>query len=88
VITDHFHLVEHTGPWDMAYLHRTKHTFVIQYEKDDGMRYQAYRAVAKVPKGRLPWTVDNRRISGRHKDLDRDGYYKSLEAALVAADAA
>lgn len=39
--------------------------------------YQAYRAVAKVPAGRKPWSVDNRRIG------DELGF-ASLDAAIAA----
>lgn len=44
--------------------HRTAHVWIGHYECT-GMKpsfYCAYRAVAHVPKGRDPWTIDNRRI--------------------------
>lgn len=46
-------------------LHKSKPCWIVFYEAIAGVRmgfYQAYRAVAHVPSGRMPWTVDNRRI--------------------------
>jgi hypothetical protein len=40
--------------------------------------YQAYRAVQPVPKGRMPWSIDNRRIG------TEDGF-ATLTAAQQAA---
>jgi hypothetical protein len=78
---DNFTLVEReTGK---VWLHNDKPVWVVHYEcmdrRDDF--WQAYRAVARVPKNRMPWTVDNRRVC-----QDKRGY-RSLQDALAAADA-
>lgn len=62
-------------------LHNTRPLWVVQYECNDGANwFQAYRAVRPVPKGRAPWTVDNRRIG----DIDRG--FSSADEAMAAAE--
>lgn len=72
-------------PWSQtpAYLHNTKPVFVTHYEATDvrSEHWQAYRAATTVPAGRMPWTVDNRRIGS-------DRGFPSLDAALAAAESA
>lgn len=69
-------------PWDQrpVHLHNAKPVWVVHYPatQDRAEFWQGYRAVVKVPSGRMPWTVDNRRIGS-------DRGFPSLEAALVAA---
>lgn len=43
--------------------------------------WQAYRAVKKVPAGKLPWSVDNRRMAGEHGR-------KTLREILAVVEAA
>lgn len=53
-------------------------TWVVRYPKIEGhhgLFYVAYRIKAKLPKGRMPWTVDNERI----------GRASNLRAALALA---
>lgn len=44
-----------------------------------GEHWQAYRAIAYIPKGRDPWSVDNKRIGP-------DSGFRSLEEAKQAAE--
>lgn len=65
-----------------VWVHKTKAVWIVFYEAVKGVRlayYQAYRAVVKVPAGREPWTVDNRRIG------DANHGFPTLEAAMEAA---
>mgnify|MGYP000914620747 CR=1 FL=1 len=61
--------------------------FVTHYPALRGVRpgvFYVYRAVAAMPAGRKPWTVDNRRVStmtGNLSDL------RNLRAALTVAEA-
>ncbi len=66
-----------SGP---CWLHETKPHWIIQYQatRATAAHYQAYRAVERVPQGRNPWTVDNRRIGSP------DGF-ATLEQAIQAA---
>ncbi len=62
-------------------LHRSKHVWIVRYadyERGGTKFWQAYRAVDTVPKGRDPWTVNNKRIG-------TDKGFKTLRDALLAA---
>ena len=67
-----------------AWLHNDKPVWVVHYKcadrRDDF--WQAYKAVQHVPKGRMPWSIDNRRIGPEKRG------FKTLGEALKAADAA
>lgn len=46
------------------WVHRDSNTWITRYPHSaDGELFIAYQAVAKVPRGRQPWTVDNRRLT-------------------------
>ena len=62
-------------------LHTEKPVWVVHYEATNrhGEHWQAYRAVLPVPKGREPWSNDNRRIGP-------ETGFKSQEEAMNAAD--
>lgn len=78
----HSEFTEVQRPWDQSpiYLHNTAPVWVVQYEatQDRAQFWQGYRPVAKVPAGRMPWSVDNRRIG-------TDRGFPTLDAALAAA---
>ena len=62
---------------DVCWLHKDKPVWIVQYDAVPGIRLEtfiAYRVAAPLPKGRDPWTVDNRRI----------GEYGSLVDAMRA----
>lgn len=63
------------------WLHADGRHFISHFEAVDGVRaeyFQTYTSKDQPPKGRMPWTVDNRRIG-------RDGYgFPTLEAAMQA----
>ncbi len=62
-------------------MHKTEPVWIVGYEAIDGVRapfWQGYRAVAHIPKGRKPWTVDNRRITSERG-------FPTIEAAIAAA---
>jgi hypothetical protein len=68
-----------SGVW----LHKSKPVWIRFYAAVDGVRfayYQAYRSVERVPSGRAPWSVDNRRLG--HPDHG----YPTLESAMQAAE--
>jgi hypothetical protein len=71
-------------PFDSAptLLHKSAPAWVVNYPAtlDRAEHWQAYRAVAPVPAGRMPWTVDNRRIGS-------DRGFPSIEAAVAACEA-
>lgn len=70
------------GPHDDCWLHDTKPMWIVHYPAT-GVRaefWQAYRAVAKIPTGRMPWTVDNRRVG-------TDRGFASFEEAAQAVEA-
>lgn len=69
-------------PVGPALLHLTKPVWVVEYAALPGRprHWQAYRAVAHVPAGRQPWTVDNRRIG-----VDAIGY-PTADLAMAAAE--
>lgn len=63
-----------------VWLHETKPHWIVHYPatRVTGEHYQAYRSVERIPAGRKPWTVDNRRIG------TQDGY-RTLDEAMQAA---
>lgn len=64
-----------------VWLHNCKPVWVSHFPAVEGFsveRYHAYKAVTKVPVGRMPWTVDNVRVTTTG----------ALEEALQAADQA
>lgn len=69
-------------PTDQVYWkHKTKPVWIVFYPAVQGVRqafYEAYKAIQPVPKGREPYSVDNRRISNGHG-------YPTLEEAMEAA---
>lgn len=77
--TSDFTIIEQ--PYGSHWLHADGRHFISFYPLVEGVRaahYQAYSSKAKPPKGRYPWTVDNRRIG-------RDGYgFPTLEEAMRA----
>lgn len=79
-----FEFTQIQRPFTVApvYLHNAAPVFVVHYEATDVRteHWQGYRAVGKVPAGRMPWSVDNRRIGTERG-------YPSLLAALSAAAA-
>lgn len=61
------------------YLHSSSTVWVVFYPNANKPHYQAFKAVEEVPEGRLPWTVDNRRIG-------KEGVgYPTLGGAIEAA---
>lgn len=69
-----------------AWLHMDAPVWVVKYDGVPGSQthrydsWQAYRAVERVPAGRDPWTVDNRRIG------PESGYASEAEAFSAAKD--
>lgn len=83
-IADNFTEVQRE-PWETVWLHKEKPVWIVFYENSTHEQfsfYQAYRPVSKVPSGRDPWTVDNRRLG------PADRGFKTLETAMQAAEAA
>lgn len=70
---------EHGDCW----LHDAKPAWIVHYQatQDRAQFYQAYRTVARVPAGRDPWTVDNRRIGTERG-------FPTFDEAAQAAEAA
>ena len=69
--------------WIDTWLHSDKPVWIVRYDAVPGIRlecWHAYRSVKAPPKGRLPWTVDNKSIGSA------DGF-SSLESAIEAAEA-
>jgi hypothetical protein len=65
--------------------HRAHPVWIVHYESSKSPAfsvYRVYRAVARVPHGRDPWTVDNRCIG------QRDGVASLGEAIEIAREAA
>ena len=67
-----------------VWLHNDKPVWVVHYECTDRRDdfWQGYKAVQRVPKGRMPWSIDNRRIGPEKRG------FRTLGEALKAADAA
>lgn len=66
------------------WLREDKPVWIVHYPAVKGIRlafYEAYRAIHPVPKGRDPWSIDNRRLS------DGSGF-STLQEAKAAASAA
>lgn len=73
-------VIRPTDP-DGVWLNKTKPAWIVFYSAIEGVRasyYQAYRAVRPAPKGRAPWSIDNRLVG--HPDYG----YPTLEAAMQA----
>lgn len=70
-------------PHGSALLNRVKQMWIVEYQQSRVRphHWQAYQPVVSVPKGRDPWTVDNRRIG------PEDGFL-TLEDAVAAVEAA
>jgi len=68
------------APHSACWVHETKPHWIVHYPATRvmGEHYQAYRAVERVPEGRKPWSVDNRRIGSP------DGF-RALDEAMQAA---
>lgn len=64
-------------PHGPAWLHNSGDKWIVHYNAVSPPFYQAYRAIDTVPKGRMPWTIDNRRIGTPHG-------FKTLEQAMAA----
>lgn len=83
--TKGFRLVKR--PHGEAWLHETAPVWVVKYDgvpESNTHRYdswQVYKAVERVPAGRDPWTVDNRRLGGE------SGWATSEQAFRAARDA-
>ncbi len=72
-----FALVERSH--GVAWLNLNAPVWIRRYEAVSGIReeeFRIYKSVEKVPKGRDPWTVDNRCVGG---------VFHTLEAAMEAA---
>lgn len=69
-------------PHGDCWLHSGGQRFICFYPGTDvrAEHYQAYRAVVSVPAGRMPWTVDNRRIG-------TDRGFATFDEAVQAAEA-
>ena len=83
-IPENWHRFQRTE-YDEILVHNTKLVWIVYREKIDNTRpahYCAYRNVAHIPKGRHPWSVDNRRIHKENKG------FKTLAEAIKAAEAA
>ena len=67
-------------PYGDCWLHKDKPVWIVEYSatKVRARHFQAYRAVQPIPKGRDPWSIDNRRIG------TEDGF-DTLEEAENAA---
>lgn len=65
-----------------CWLHNTKNVWIVEYQASRirPHHYQTYKAVQPVPKGRMPWTIDNRRMG------PEDGI-ETLEQAAKTGDA-
>lgn len=70
-------------PHGDCWLHSDGRKFICFYEGVEGVRpayFQAYMSKAQPPKGRDPWTVDNRRIG-------TDRGFPTFDEAAQAAEA-
>jgi hypothetical protein len=72
-LADKFEWVERSV--DEVLLHTDKPVWIVYYDHDN--LWKVYFVTAPLPKGRKPWTVDNR-------SLNKDGY-RTLEEASKAA---
>lgn len=66
-------------PHGDCWLHKGGRAFIVFYEATDvrAAHFMAYESKAAPPKGRYPWTVDNRRIRA-------DRGFASFEDAAAA----
>lgn len=76
----HYTRVE-TEPYYKTWLHENGKVFIRQVPPTikTQMHYRAYKAIAPVPAGRMPWTVNNTRIGS-------DNGFKTLEEAAEAGE--
>lgn len=67
-------------PFGEVWLNAEKPIWIVEYPEthDRARHFQVYKPVVPVPKGRDPWTVDNKRIG------DARGF-KTLSDAMGAA---
>lgn len=71
-----------TEPYYKTWLHENGQVFIRQVPPTPKaqMHYRTYKATTPVPKGRMPWTVNNTRIGSEHG-------LKTLEEAAEAGEA-
>lgn len=71
------------GKFDEILAHDTKPVWIVHREAIGGNpeHWAAYKAVAPIPKGRTPWSVDNRSLS-----KPAIGFF-SLAEAMAAGEA-
>ena len=77
------HFTKMDRNYEIVWLHKTKPTWVTFYENSTHpvlSFYQAYKAIEKIPDGRLPWTVDHCRMGPLNNG------FRTLEEAMTAAD--
>lgn len=72
-----FNRATNDGYEDWIWVHDRAHVWVVRYSA--GERYEAYRSIVRVPKGRRPWAVNNKRISN-------GDFFPTLAAAMEAAE--
>lgn len=72
-----------TEPYYKTWVHNCKPVFIRQVPPTvkTQMHFRAYKAIAPVPAGRAPWTVNNVRIGSEHG-------FKTLEEAAAAGEGA
>ena len=60
-----FDRVERSMGSGYAFLHKSAPVWIVEYSvtpREGVSSWGAYVAIVKVPKGRMPWTVDNKRV--------------------------
>lgn len=77
---------EHPG--GRAWLHVSGSKWIVKYDAIKGVRaavFCAYKSIEKLPAGRMPWTVDNRRIGGEYRTITeaKDAIRRSREESLT-----
>jgi hypothetical protein len=83
----HADFVEVDRNGQKVWLHKTRPVWIVYYEAIDGSQsfryafWQPYKAIAPVPRGRMPWTINNVKIG-------KEGACRSLEAAFELATSA
>lgn len=68
-------------PIGACLLHVSRPVWIVKYDAIKNLRaafWQVYRTTVPVPKGRAPWSIDNRRIGTERG-------YPTLAAAMRAA---
>lgn len=78
---ENYTLVER--PHGSCLLHNTKPVWIVEYSATQirPRHWQTYKAMHKVPKGRDPWTINNRRVGPENG-------IATLEQAVALGDAA